>query len=260
MNTTFRIGSSGLKYHQKNLDVLGNNIANVNTYGFKTERMSFSSQLYTSMQGNPRPAQDAERTGEPLIEGQDIMTGHGVRTASVDTLFEQGAPYSTENPMDYAIMGEGMFGLLTGSGEKRYTRTGNFIISMEGSKPYLKTTQGDYVTDVKGKKIQIPYKTSGEIDHEKLSPSIGIFVFPNKYGLEQAGGNTYVETTQSGKPIPADGKKANRPDILQSFLEGSSVDISKQMVDLILAQKAFQFSAKVVQVGDEVEQIINSLR
>lgn len=256
MNSTFHIGASGLKYHQKNMDVLSNNMANVNTYGYKGQRLSFENQLYTTMKGNVRE----EQTEAVLAQGQDLMSGHGVKASAVDTLFEQGILQNTDNPMDYAIVGEGMFGLLAPNGEKKYTRAGNFIISMDGKKAYLKTPQGDFVTDVKGKKLAVPYNDKNQVDFVKLNAQIGIFQFPNKYALEQAGGNAYRETVQSGKAIPADGKKAERPVVMQNFLEGSSVDISQQMTDVIVAQKAFQFSAKVVQIADEMEQIVNTLR
>ncbi|MBR5486045.1 MAG: flagellar hook-basal body protein [Oscillospiraceae bacterium] len=246
MNITFFNGVSGLVAYQKDMDVLSHNMANVNTVGFKGSRSSFEELLYTEMDTN----------GEPKH-----MTGHGVRVSSVDVLHGQGQIMATNNPLDFAIEGDGFFAVER-EGRVEYTRSGAFRISADGNKGYLVTTDGAFVLDSKGKEIKLEKMDDSEsYDLSEVMEEIGVYVFPNPYGLEPVDGSSFLENDISGEPETYDYDDDDKPyELRQCALESSNVNLGDQMVDLIVTQRAYQMNAKMVQTGDEIEEIINNLR
>lgn len=229
----FYSGTSGLIAQQTHLNMIANNIANSSTTAFKPQMANFEALLYAQLNGG---------------NGEEILSGHGTKVGGASLVFEQGTLLQTGIEMDYAIIGEGFFALQNKEdGGLRYTRDGSFRISQEKGTAYLVSSSGEYVLNDKQQKIDL----KDGMDASKL----GVFTFPNKYGLSPAGGNAFLETEKSGKAEAMKGSE------LQSgYLEGSSVEVGQEMVRMIEASKGFAFNAKLIQSADEMEKIINQLR
>ncbi|MDO5601209.1 MAG: flagellar hook-basal body protein [Oscillospiraceae bacterium] len=247
MNIGFYNGVSGLMASQAKMDVLANNMANINTSGFKASRVNFQDLLYTEMYVNNE---------EPEL------VGHGAKASSVDLLFEQGMMNSTGRELDFAIVGDGFFGLQTPQGETVYTRNGAFQIQLAGNRGYLVSTDGSYVLDTKGKPITLKKKDGTDtFDTEGLLEKLGVYTFENPYGLSPTSGSSFYPTELSGEANLFKGKKEDATfEVRQYTLERSNVDTAQQMVDVIMTQKAYQFNARVIQTADQMDEIINTLR
>ncbi len=235
---------------QTNLNTIANNIANVSTTAFKPQQAAFSSLMYQSLNGGAG-------------EGNEISTGHGTRIQKTGVDFTQGDLKSTNVPTDCAILGEGFFAVENREdGTITYSRDGAFQFSVDGSNTYLVNSAGNYILDADGERIEIPATittkdangnetTTGGFDASK----VGVYRFPNQYGLELAGGNQYKATELSGEA-----EVVENPTIKTGFLENSRVQIAQEMVKMIEASKGFSFGSKVVQTADEMEKVINQLR
>ena len=247
MNIAFRTGALGLMAYQKGMDTLANNMANVNNNGYKAMRSSFSDLLYSDL------THYAEKGG------QDIKTGLGVKQVATDYMFEQGAPQTTERDLDFCIVGNGFFGLVSGdkkNKEIKYTRDGNFSLRLEKDGAYLvHSASQNYVADKKGKKIKVNIKPDGSVDQAQILKDLGIFKFDNPHAMKPEGSNLLSANALTGKP-----QEDKESDVRVGMLEGSSVDISRQMTDVMITQRAFQFNSRIVQIADEMEQEVNKLR
>ncbi len=247
MNIAFYSGVSGLVAFQQDLDNLSHNMANVNTNGYKATRTNFSDLLYTQM--------DVNKEDKPL-------TGHGVKAADLDLMYSQGTPVSTNNQLDFALIGDGFFAVERGD-HTEYTRNGAFRISVEGKNGYLVSSDGGYILDAKGKRIKLDRENKNSpLNLDSVREKIGVYQFENPYGLQQTENSCFLETATSGEAKALNAKKnAELPyNLVQNALESSNVDLAQEMVDVIITQKAFQFSAKMVQTADSVEEIVNNLR
>lgn len=259
--------------YQQSMNNLSHNMANVNTNGYKAARTSFQDLMYTNM--NLHHNYDPNATTQALAEpdpvtglvpaqtaaDQKFMTGHGVRAAGLDLLFGQGNVISTNNQLDVAIEGDGLFAIEK-NGARQYTRNGAFDISLEGKKGYLVTSDdGAYVLDNKGKRIQLTQKPGTKLfDLNNLTDKLGVYTFSNPYALERTTGTCFTETTVSG-PATAVKQGATAPCKLeQNYLEGSGVVVADEMVNVMTTQRAFQMNGKMVQTADQLEEIINNLR
>lgn len=250
MNRAFYTGASGLRAHQYAIDVTSHNLVNSNTYGYKATIPEFHELLYSNM--------DINKNRE-LEEDEKIHTGHGVKLSNQDLLFTQGPLYNSGYKLDYAIAGEGLFAIER-RGDIEYTRNGAFDLSIEGDNQdaYLVTSDGAYVLDRNYQRIQVPYdRGTNVIDNTGLDRRLGVFSFSNVYGLERTNYESYVPTEISGDAQIAAGDIYK---VYEESLERSNVDIAKEFADVIVSQKAYQFSARVVTTADEVEQVANSLR
>ena len=249
MNISFYNGVSGMMAYQEGMDQISHNIANTNTAGYKPSRTAFDDLLYTRMAVN----------GE-----EDRLTGHGVRAAGSELIFRQGPVLQTGNALDCAILGEGFFSVERPDGSVEYTRSGAFDISVEGKKGYLVTSDGSYVLDGKGKRIDLERDgDSGLFDLEGLSDRLGVYTFPNPYGLAPSSGSCFQETEASGEADDGRGRRRTEEkpyQLVSGALEQSGVDLADEMVNVMITQKAFQFNAKMVQTADQVEEIVNNLR
>ncbi|MDF2567474.1 MAG: flagellar basal-body rod protein FlgG [Oscillospiraceae bacterium] len=230
----FYSAGSGLRTQQTALDNAANNIANVNTTGYKKQSLSFSDLLYSNL---ATPEGNAP---------QNLKVGNGVRETQADTLFTQGGVQQTGGILDFAITANGFFGVLSPDGTVRYTRDGSFKISPEQQGNYLVTADGGYVLDKNGNKILA--------ESQDLINQIGVFDFANPYGLQQAGNNMFEKTGISGNAVGITGQLHN------GYLEYSNVELADEMSSLISIQKAYQFNAKLIQTADEIENITNNLR
>lgn len=250
MNRAFYTGASGLRAHQYAIDVTSHNLVNCNTYGYKATKPEFRELLYSNMDVN---------INRELEDDEKIHAGHGVMLSNQDLLFTDGALYNSGYPLDFAITGEGLFAIER-NGNIEYTRNGSFDLSIEGANEnaYLVTSDGAYVLDDNYQRIQVPYKAgTNVINTDGLARRLGVFSFSNSYGLMRTNYESYVPTDISGEAQVAD---EGIYKIYEQSVERSNVDVAQEFADVIVSQKAYQFSARVVTTADEVEQLVNSLR
>lgn len=262
MNIAFYNGVSGMVTHQQNMDIIANNIANTNTVGYKTSRPSFTDLLYTKMYVNTEvDAENGQQEGaEDLPDSDGIhLTGHGVKMIDTDLIMTPGTYLPTGHPLDFAIRGQGFFAVERSDGSIEYTRNGAFNIGMRSKKGYLTTSDGSFVLDSKYKRIELERDDKTDLfDFSELTEEIGVFEFPNPYGLEPVSGG-FRETAISGEADDVPQKRSSQ-ELVSGALEQSAVDLSQEMTNVILAQRAFQFNAKMVQTADQIEEIVNNLR
>ncbi len=248
MNIAFYSGASGLRAYQHDIDIIANNVANVNTYGYKADKSSFNSLIKSTM--------DINKNLE-LNEGESVLTGHGVKLSSQDMLYNQGNLHNTGYALDFAIAGDGLFAVER-NGRVEYTRDGTFDISVEQDGNYLVSSDGGYVLDSNEQRITVQYNIeTNQIDSEAVADRLGIFSFDNPYGLQKINKTSFLPTDISGEAQLA-GEAENK--IYTTSLERSNTNIADEMSNLILSQKAYQFSARVVTTADEIEQLVNNLR
>ena len=240
MNNAFKTGASGLKAHQKRIDNIANNIANVQTTGFKKADVEFEELLYTQFD----------------INDPSKVQGHGVKVQGTPIDFTAGSLMQSDQALDIAIVGDAFFALLDQNGVS-YTRNGSFRISEENNVPYLVNARGQYVLDSKLNRIVLPTKEDNSIDQDLLLNTIGTFSFTNNSGLIKADNTSFLASEASGAITALNpGDVELRP----YTLEQANVDLGKSMVELLEGQRAFQLNARVVQTADQIEDIVNNLR
>lgn len=241
MNIAFHTGKTAMIAQAQALNVYGNNIANINTYGYQTLRPDFADTLYS-----------VQRATEP-----DWQTGHGAYVQKTDLMFEESSFYFSDMMTDFAPAGEGFFAVQDRYGEINYTRDGSFNMTQaETGEWYLVSGSGEYVMDYDMNRIVIPFDEETNLpDYTELKNMVGVFTFDNPYGLEAKGTNRYVSTDRSGAATADRGM-----DKLQGALVTSNVDLATQMVKLIETQRAYQISSRVVTTSDEFTRIANNLR
>ncbi len=241
MNIAFYSGKTGLIAQQQGLNVYANNIANVNTVGFKASRPSFADCIYT-----------VQRATEP-----DWQTGHGEHLQKTDLMYTVGTFVMTDNDLDFALpTEEGFFAVLDADGNTSYTRAGDFQISQIGDHWELVSANGEFVLDYEGNHITVPFiEGTDKIDYGPLTDMIGVYTFDNNFGLELIGSNKLIATARSGEAV-ADPTLEK----LRQALERSNTDIAGDMVHIIETQRSYQLSARVVQTADEFARIANNLR
>ncbi len=240
MRAAFYAGASGLNAFQNSMDVIGNNLANSNTIGYRAQKTTFGQLLASRMNAS----------SEPLV-------GSGVRTLYPGIDPGEANLQPTQSTLDLAITGNGWFCVDNG-GVRQYTKDGAFSISLTGNTANLVNQAGAYVLDASGQKISVTLdEKSNSIDYDAALDKVGIFSFTNPGALTPASGNSYLANADSGAAVAA---KAADYTVIKGYLEQSNVSLAEEMTDLIMAQRGFQLSARVVQTADEVEQTINSLR
>ena len=248
------IAATGMSAQQLNTEVIANNIANINTTGFKRARAEFTDLLYQA----ERTAGTPGRGNQNFIpEGAQV--GLGTRAAAVRNLHIQGALTNTGNKLDVALNGRGWFQVSNAAGEQFYTRTGAFNKSATGQ---LVTSDGYTVqpgitipvnaTDVViNESGQVFARVNGAADLTQIG-QITLANFVNEAGLDPVGGNLYRETQASGTSalgVPGDLGLAT---LQQGYLENSNVDPVKEITELIAAQRAYEMNSKVIQAADEM--------
>lgn len=253
------IAATGMNAQQLNLEVIANNIANINTTGFKRARAEFSDLLYQT----ERTAGVPSRANQSIVP-EGALVGLGVQTGAVRNLHLQGSFNQTGNPFDVALTGRGWFQIQNPTGETLYTRAGAFNKNADGQ---LVTLDGNTVEPgitVPPDAIEITITETGQVfarlqDQVNLSDlgQLTLANFTNEAGLEPLGGNLYRETDASGGPqvgIPGDpGFGA----LKQGYLEASNVDPVKEITDLITAQRAYEMNSKVIQAADEMAATVS---
>lgn len=245
MNIAFHTAVSGMRAFQQELDITANNIANVDTAGFKGKVPSFSELMYTNM--------NSKVEGEPQV-------GHGTRIGNTDQVFTQGLLNETGRALDFAVYGGGYFALDNGGNTPVFTRDGTFgVRKAADDNYYLMSRDGSYVLSATQQHIKIDmFSNTNTPNLVGITERIGMYKFGNPNGLRPIGDNQMAESENSGgwRIVPNSG--ANK--IVNGFLEGSNVEIGSEMVDIIQAQRSFQLTSRVVQTADQIEEMINNLR
>ncbi len=253
--------STGMYAQQLNVDTIAHNMSNVNTTGFKKQRIEFQDLLYQTIK---RPAANLD-TIQPV--GLDV--GLGVRPAASNTLFTQGNFQPTDRLLDVAIQGQAFFCVeVPGRYEPLYTRDGAFKIDSEGQ---LVTSDGslllgvdtipeeaaDTVTIERDGRVTYKLPDNDEIEE---AGQLELVKFINPAGLQKLGRNLYDWTPNSGDPIDWDPEEDNTVSLEAGYLEMSNVQIVEEMVSLITAQRAYEINSKVIQSSDEMLQTATTLR
>lgn len=251
--------ASGMKAQQMQVDTIANNIANVNTSGFKKSRLSFRSLLY----------QTYREPGLPLANNQNDVTGlqigSGVEVSGSRKMMSQGVLENTNEELDLAIEGRGYFEVQLQNGERRYTRNGTFrqdfngrIVTAEG---YLLTDSIAIPADNQGISITPDGQvlSRGEDNEMENIGTIRVHVFANEGGLRAAGNNYYQPTAASGQPQQSQPGLQGAGNIRQRALERSNVETVDELVSLIVAQRNYEVNSRAIRVSDEMLQQINQL-
>lgn len=251
------IAATGMNAQQTNLEVIANNIANINTTGFKRARAEFSDLLYQTerAQGVPNRANQA-------IVPEGAIIGLGVKTAAVRNLHIQGSLTQTGNSFDVALVGRGWFQIEAPDGTMLYTRSGAFNTNADGQ---LVTLDGYSVSpgiNVPQDATEITINRSGQIfatvngeDQELGQLTLANFV--NEAGLEPMGENLFRETDASGAATVGTPDENGLAYLQQNYLEASNVDPVKEITDLISAQRAYEMNSKIIQAADEMAAVVS---
>ncbi len=251
------IGETGLTSQQRQLDVISNNLANVSTNGFKKSRVDFEDVLYRTIN---------QPTALIGLDSSNQKIGSGTAISSTEKIFVDGDLQATANQFDFAISGNGFFEVEIEDGAFAYTRNGALKVNSDG---LLTTSDGDVLSDT----IQIPIDArsiavsqGGEVfadiadESELISVGqISLTDFINPAGLDPVGNNLLLATDKSGDPINGIPGENGLGTLEQGFLETSNVQLTEEIVNLVLAQQAFQLNARVVQAADELMNITNDL-
>lgn len=258
MNDALYISATGMQAQQLNVDVIANNLANVNTSGFKKNRITFQDAYYRAMS----PSAGAED-----VTQNPIMLGMGAMVSSNSKSFIQGDIKPTGLPLDLAIQGNGFFEVLMPDGTSAYTRYGALKVTENG---ILGTASGfelkqqiEIPADVLEVVVDAQGKVSGRVASSNKLVELGqleLTSFPSVEGLNPVGDNLYIATENNGQKTTGLPGDEGLGTITQGSLEASNVKLAEEMVNLVLAQRAYELNAKVIQASDEMLAISNSLR
>lgn len=251
MNMSFYTAAVGAEQQQYRMNVQGNNIANVNTYGFKAQKPTFASLMYGNVTG---------------IDQEQLPRGAGARMAMAGTDFSGSALADTGKPQDYAILGDGFFALYEPeSGQVSYTREGAFSLSefqrpmTEEERAQANAEEGTMTTvymlsDNRGRFVLSSSGNTIEVTDPEAAQDVGVFDFPNTDGMLRVGDNRYIPVDKNGQ------LRFGQGEVQRGMLEMSNVDLAEQMVKVIEAQRSFSYALKMVQTSDEIETTANNLR
>ena len=259
MNQTLWIAKTGLEAQQTRMSVISNNLANVNTTGFKKSRAVFEDLIYqTVRQPGAQSSQDTE-----LPSG--LMLGTGVRTVATEKLFSQGNVVQTDNPLDVAIEGRGFFQILMPDGSEAYTREGAFQLSRDGQ---LVTASGyelqpGIVIPENAQSITISRDgiVSVTVPGSAAPTEVGTIQladFVNPGGLQPIGHNLLTETAASGSPQPGNPGLNGLGGVNQGSLESSNVNTVEELVNMIETQRAYEINSKAIATADQMLQFVNN--
>ncbi len=260
MDPALRAAASGMMAQQTRTEVISNNLANVNTPGFKRSRAHFEDLLYQTVQGQ-------QILGDPDAQtAPAIQVGRGTRLAGVQRMHEQGPIEQTGRNLDVAVEGEGFFQLQGPNGDTTYSRDGSFQISDQG---VLVSSNGYTLQPpirVPSDASEIVVSTTGIVTVRRgqdVQPTeigkIELARFANPSGLLSLGQNLYAPTASSGQPVVGFPNDSGMGRLQQGSLEGSNVEIVQEMVDMITAMRAYEINSKAIKQADEMGQMANNL-
>ncbi|MBR0164560.1 MAG: flagellar hook-basal body protein [Lachnospiraceae bacterium] len=267
-------GAAGMNAQQTNVDTISNNLANVNSVGYKAQGVQFKSLLYQDLQS---PATTANGDPKPT----DSEVGLGVRVNAITNFFNQGPLLANDSETALAIQGKGLFAYHDVNGETYYTRNGDFtwaLGNLEGTELVLTNSEGNPILNTEGNEIRVgPNLISSRLQiakdggimyenietgvPEPLGQTIGLWQFNNFGGMERIGNTAFAVTEASGPAL----NEATNDDLVKSsiatgYLEGSSVNVATEMVNLIIAQRAYEMNSTSIQTTDQMMQTANQLK
>jgi len=246
---------------QSNMDVIANNLANVNTTGHKKHRAEFQDLMYQTIR------RAGTTTGDDYQVPTGTLQGHGVRLSATNTIHTQGNFQHTGNPTDMAIEGEGYFQVTLPDGTIGYTRDGSFkldsdgrIVTSDGYPIEPEMTVPDNAIEITiSAEGRVEVTIAGEADAEEIG-QIELARFVNPPGLANIGKNIYLQTAASGEPITNVAGTDGTGTVVQNYLEMSNVQVVEEMVNMIVAQRAYESNAKAITTSDSMLEIANGLK
>lgn len=257
------IAALGMLNQQINVDVISNNLANINTPGFKKSEINFSDIYFQGPKATADQADENQQAATSTVTNINSLVGTGSKTSSINRIFSQGTLQESANPLDLAIEGDGFFQLALQDGTIGYTRDGSFRIDANGN-----------IVSADGYNLEPPIRIDGGYQEISVSPEgivsvipvgseesvevgqIRLVSFANPSGLMGISGNIFIETAASGAPTEI----AEGYTILQGFKEMSNVNVIEEMVNMIAAQRAYEINSKAVKTADEMMNVRNNLR
>lgn len=250
MNLSFYNGAIGAIMQQERLNVIANNVANVNTQGFKGSNATFSSLVYMNLNDNENAV-------------TNLKAGAGVKVEKTSTNMSDGSLQQTDMPLDFALTGDGFFAVRNPADNSTlYTRNGRFIQSQGvDGEFYLGTVDGYFVLGKDNNLIQLSSAEEDDLTDEEalanqnIADRIGVFVFDNYNDMTHIGSNRFMPVEKNGQATLKEGSS-----VIEGMLEQSNVDFGQEMVRMIQTQRAYQYALRMVSTSDEIEGTINSLR
>ena len=255
---------------QTNLDTIAHNLSNVNTQRYKTQVNEFKTLLYQTLQTRTTTANGAQKPTSAQV-------GLGTRNSAISSIFREGNMIASDSETSFAIDGKGFFAVRGQDGNTYYTRNGNLKFTLATNGNMLATTDGLPVLDSAGQPIilnntyvlsRITVTKDGELCYpdanknpQPIGRRIGVYQFNNPNGLDKLEDSLYGQTAASGQPInEANNNNVERSNIIQGYLEGSNVQVADEMVNMIVAQRAYELNSKAIIASDEMLQQANNLR
>ena len=262
--------ATGMIAQQNNVDTIAHNLSNVNTTAYKTQVVEFKSLLYQNLQTKTTSANGESKPGSAQV-------GLGVRNASISSVFKTGPMLASDKSTAFALDGDGFFAVRGIDGNTYYTRNGNFEFVLGTNGNMLANTEGCPVLDSTGEPIildeeyilsQVTVTSDGRICYpdennnpQPIGIQLGVFQFNNPNGLDKLAESLYGVTAASGQAInEATNPNVRRSTIRQGYLEGSGVQVVDEMVNMIVAQRAYELNSKAITASDEMLQQANNLR
>ncbi len=254
--------ATGMIAQQMNIDTVAHNLANVNTTGFKKSRVNFQDLIYETIK--PSGAETAQGTTIP----EGIQIGHGVRPSAISKVNTPGAAIQTGNPLDVMIEGDGFFQIMLPDGTIAYSRDGSFKMNEEGRvmtadgypiEPEITIPQDAEMITI-GSDGRVSVRVPGDNTFQQVG-DIQLVRFPNPAGLDaRLGHNLVLETQASGAPVPGQPGLDGLGVISQGFLENSNVQVVEEIIQMIIAQRAYEANSRTIQTADEMLQTANNVK
>ena len=263
--------ATGMIAEQTNVDTIANNLSNVNTNGYKTERTEFKSLLYQTLQTKTTTA-----NGENKPVGAQV--GLGTRVAATTSMYTQGSLLDSESPTDFAIEGNGFFAIRGEDGQTYYTRNGSFTWSKTADGGTILTDHdGCPVLDSQGNEIAVPegissesmvFGQDGSISYrdrtgtvQPLNQTFGIYQFNNPAGLDKLSSSRLGVTAASGNAMLEGANPGlTTSKVCSGYLEGSNVQVADEMVNMIVARRAYELNSKAITTADSMLDTANNLK
>ncbi len=260
MNLSLYSAATGMESQQLNLNTIANNLANVNTPGFKRSKIEFQDLLYQK----PSKASGTDSGGGNLTP-TGVEVGNGARVSATSKVFTQGQLTSTGEKLDLAIQGDGFFEVQRADGTVGYTRDGSFKLNAQGTvvtSDGLPVLNGFQAIPTGTNTVTIAEDGTVTLQSATGSTSFRLTLtrFANPAGLRSMGGNIYEETPASGTPEAGQPAEQSFGSIMQGYIEGSNVNIVEEMVNLIIAQRAYEINSKSIQTSDEMLQNVANMK
>jgi flagellar basal-body rod protein FlgG len=261
MIKALRTAASGMVAQQLNIDTIANNLANINTTGYKKSKVEFQDVLYENIR------RAGTNVSAENVVPVNLQVGYGSKPIATVRTFETGEMNPTNNPLDVAVQGNGFFQIQMPDGTIAYTRDGAFKVSGDGR---LVTADGFFLTpevtlpqDTQAISIGIDGRVQvslpGQLDPQEVG-QIELAKFLNPGGLNAIGHNLYLSTASSGDAILGNPSENGFGELAQGYLEMSNVEVVDEMVNMILAQRAYEINAKAIQTSDDMSRVANELK